>query len=236
MPSVWQRRCGAAFIDYSCREYRLTARTGIRTASIARKPQALIWQPAPGHASKPAEWVLCAARLVSALPNSGEQNEQRLRSRRRITRHAPTRISPSRCSGESKLIVDAARIRPASAAAGPPARGGRARRPSSGSVSTNLPSSASPQSAEKTARGSPRRSQPAALALPAGRRGAESGTPDAVSKALAGTILTQAALDSMIAESWASALRRPPCPRRFVIIYRRGQAKVVAGRDAPWSQ
>jgi hypothetical protein len=221
----------------------LAARTGIRTASIARKPQALIWQPAPGHASKPAEWVLCAARLVSALPNSGEQNEQRLRSRCRITRHAPTRISPSRCSGESKLIVDAARIRPASAAAGPRcsgctarARRGRARRPSSGSMSTNLPSSASPQSAEKTARGSPRRSQSAALALPAGRRGVESGTPDAVSKALAGTILTQAALDSMIAESWASALRRPPCPRRFVIIYRRGQAKVIAGRDAPWSQ
>jgi len=184
---------------------------------------------------------------VSAnCPNSREQNEQRPRSRCRIILHAPTRLSPYRCSGEYKLIVDAARIRLAGASGGPrgwagtaPARQCRGTRPPRsipGPMSTDRGGSASPQSADKAATGSPGPSEPAAQALPTDPESAESGTPGPVSKAQTGKIVTQDALDSMIAKSWTSQLRRPPCARRFVVIYRRRHAKVVVGTDASWSQ
>jgi len=103
-------------------------------------------------------------------------------------------------------------------------------------MSTDHGGSASPQSADKAAMGSPGPSEPAAQALPTDPESAESGTPGPVSKAQTGKIVTQDALDSMIAKSWTSQLRRPPCARRFVVIYRRRHAKVVVGTDASWSQ
>ena len=208
---------------------------------------AVLRQCLPAHASKLADWVVSAARLFSAhCPNSLEQNEQRPRTRCRTILHVPTRLSPYRCSGEYKLIVPAARIRVAGAAGGPRGTGGtarahrcrgaRPRRCPAWRMSTDRGSSASSQGADKAARGSPRPSKPAAQALPAYPERPESGTPRPVSRSHAGKIVTQAALDSMIAESWTSQLRRPPWPRRFVVIYRRRQAKVVEGTDATWSQ
>jgi hypothetical protein len=129
------------------------------------------------------------------------------------------------------LIVEAARIRLASAAADPrgSARAVRAllckavcaRSRPPGRMSTDRQSGASPQSADTAARCSRRRSRSAASALPARSESTVSGTPWPGIEAQAGTIATQAAPRSMIAESWTPELRRPPCARRFVVIYRR---------------
>lgn len=162
---------------------------------------------------------------------SQRNKRARLRSRFELFVTCCHRLSPYRYSGETKLIVEAARIRLASAAADP--RGSaraarallrkavRARRKPPARMSTDRLSAASPQSADTTARCARRRSRPAAPVPPARPESTISATPWPGIEAQTGRIGAQAAPRSMIAKSWAPEPRRPSCARRFVVIYRR---------------
>ena len=134
---------------------------------------------------------------------------------------------------ESKLTILVGRIWLGGLPAGPSAAGcaaGVARRPADGphgrsqpAVTTDRRRGASPHRAHMAARGSGRPSPPAAPGRPASPESTVSSGLWPVVTAQAGRTATYAAPDSMIAESWTSQPRRAPCPRRFVVIYRRRQ-------------
>ncbi len=137
------------------------------------------------------------------------------------------RLSPYRCSGETKLIVEAARIRLASAAADPrgSARAARAllrkavrarRRPPARMSTDRLGAARLHRVLIRPPGASRRRSRPAAPVPPARPESTVSATPWPGIEAQAGRIVAQAAPRSMIAETWTpepekATVRAPVC-------------------------
>ncbi len=175
-----------------------------------------------------------------------QQKEHRPRARRRISRQKPQSLkSDAAVTVDTKLTVKAQRVRPARPPADRPCRARRAlklRPPAARGrgtrrawLTTDPGRGASVNCADAAARGSRRPPQPARTARPTSPENAGASRPWPLTEAQAGRIATQAARGTMVAKTWTSQPRRAPCPRRFVIIYRRRQPEGHGGTDAPWS-
>lgn len=90
-------------------------------------------------------------------------------------------------------------------------------------VTTDRRRGASSQCAHRAARGAGQPPFRVARARPADLERTVPSRPSALTEAQAGRIVTRAAPQCMITETWASQPRRPSYPRRFVVIYRSRQ-------------